>query len=139
MNKLSAIFKEIGFPSPPDDLEEKIFRRIKVLEGHRARRAILITRIGRAISLLAFLFIGWSFGQSLISSEFWQLASLLFTDASVVMHHFSEFLYSLLETLPAFLITLILVPILSFLLFQFWSLSINKHSTRYSPLTFQNV
>lgn len=139
MNKLHEIFQKIDLPNPPDDLSEKILHHIKVLEAKRAYRAILITRIGKTASLAMLLLIGLSFGQDILASEFWQLASLLFTDAGIIMNYFSEFTYSLLETLPAFPIALILMPILSFLLFQFWSFTIHVDEKQYTSLSFHNA
>lgn len=137
MNQLRTLFQKIDLPNPQGDLEKRILCRIKVLEENQVRQALLITHIGRSISIVALLLIGLSFGHSIITSEFWELASLLFTDAGIVMNYFSDFAYSLLETLPAFPIALILMPILSFLLFQFWSFNINIR--RYPSLSFHNA
>lgn len=137
MHTLRTIFQKIDRPNPPDGLEERILRRIEVMEEKRLQNALLLTRIGRGISAAAFLAIGLTFGQNILASEFWQLASLLFTDASIVMNYFGEFIYSLLETLPALPIALILMPMLSFLLFQFWSFNIPVR--RNHSLSFHNV
>jgi len=125
MNKLRTLFQKIDSPDLPIDLEGKILRRIEAIEATRLRRALLITRIGRIVSLIAIVSAGSIFAQTIITSDFWQLVSLLFSDASVVTQYWSAFLLSLLETLPALQISLILMPLLSFLLFQFWSQSIS--------------
>ena len=135
MNKLHALFQKIDFPHPSDGLGERILHRIKTIEANRLRRAILITRIGRIISLAAFLYTGFSFGHSVIASDFWQITTLLFSDGNIVINYFSDFFISLLETIPALSITLILMPIFSFLLFQFWSQGIGttkKHVHAYN-------
>lgn len=126
MNKLHILFQKIDSPDLPSDLERKILRRIETIEASRLRRTLFITRIGRIVSLIAIVSAGSVFAQTIIASDFWQLVSLLFSDAGIVAQYWSAFLLSLLETLPAFQISLILMPILSFLLFQFWSQSIES-------------
>ncbi len=137
MHTLRTIFQKIAYPNPPDGLEGQILHHIEALEAKHIRRALFLTRVGRAVSVVSLFAIGFTFGQGVIASEFWQLASLLFTDVGFVISYFSEFAYSLLETLPAFPIALILMPILSFLLFQFWSLNIPLR--RHHALSFHHA
>lgn len=125
-NQLNTIFKKINFPFPSAGLGEKMLLQIQIMENRRQKKILLITRIGRTLSILAFLFMGFSFGQRILSSDFWQIASLLFSDAGIVTNYLNEFLSSLLETLPALSISLFLAPIFSFLLFQYWSLRIRN-------------
>lgn len=131
---LRDIFQKIAFPQPPQGLEEKILYRINKIDEQQLRQAILITRVGRLVSFGAFVYAGFAFGHSVIASDFWQFASLLFSDVNIVTRYFSEFSLSLLETLPAFPIAIILAPLFSFLLFQFWSLNLGN-VRHYTPLS----
>lgn len=119
---------------PPQGLEEKILRRIEILEASRLKRTFLITRVGRVGSLVALASAGFFFGHSVIASDFWQLVALLFSDGSIIANYFSEFFLSLLETMPALPIAIILAPLFSFLFFQFWSQNIGG-APKYTPAT----
>ncbi|MFZ1719904.1 MAG: hypothetical protein WAU28_00955 [Candidatus Moraniibacteriota bacterium] len=137
MIQLNEAFQKIDSPNPSADLGGRILHRIEILEETRLRRTLLITRFGRIASLGALLYTGFAFGQDIVTSDFWQLASLLLTDAGIVMNYFGEFTSSLLETIPAFPIALLLIPILTFLIFQFRSLEISLE--RNHSLSLQNA
>lgn len=135
MKTLSALFKNATLPNIPDGLDGRILRQIEILQQNHLKRSLFITRIGRFLSLGALFSAGFSFGHTIITSDFWKLLLLLFSDREVIMRYFSDFLISLLETFPAFSLSLILAPIFFFFLFQFWSQNVlagQKHIHAYN-------
>ncbi len=127
MKNLREIFQKIDFPNPPEELGGRVLRAIKIHQRIEFGRTRFVTRLGRIASLGGMVMAIIFFGHTIITSEFWSLFALLFSDADIVMRYFGEFSFSLLETVPALPITIILVPVFSFLVFQFWSLSLDMN------------
>lgn len=99
MDILKTFFKEIRC-TPPLHLEERILlslqREERILAGRKARAVLWNTSLSTILFLVAVFFSA----PALFQSEFWSLFTLLFSDMSLVINSFREYIYSLLETLP---------------------------------------
>ena len=116
MVTLNSLFKNIQVVEPEKTLEEKILRSIALATSQQTKRNLMIAWFGFVGSFVALIFFGWSYGPAFLQSDFWNLISLLFSDAVVVADNWSDFSFSLLETFPAFSIILLLFPVFTFLL-----------------------
>ena len=116
MATIKALFESMQMTLPDKDLEGRILSAIDSQRIVQAKRDYMIARIGFVGSFATLAFSGWSYGQVFLQSDFWNLVSLLFSDAAVVLLHWGDFSYSLLETFPALPIMLFLVPVFTFVL-----------------------
>jgi len=114
--KLSQIFNNMSQVEPPIRLKGLILRRIEMEKSRLMKRKMVLIYSGLSLSSGAFLFVFFSFGNAILKSDFWNLLSLIFSDAEVVISHWSDFVLSLLETLPVVSITVILIPVFAILL-----------------------
>lgn len=108
--------KKLDIMEPNGNLKEKIIFQIEVEIEKRKERQILFSFALSALSVFAFTSFLFLAGEELINSGFWQILKLIFTDTSIVFAHFSEYLYSLIETMPVFEFLLFLIPLFAFLL-----------------------
>ncbi len=98
-------------PSLPSALPARI---MVAIEQEATRKLQFRERVASAFSFLSLVlfFVSLAFvGNSLIASDFWQLAALFFSDLSLVLAHFETFLFSLAETFPAASFALLLLPL----------------------------
>lgn len=114
--KIHQLFKNISEINPPEKLAGLILARIERIQQRKFWTKITASAIGAFASASATVYLFIIFEKSLLSSEFWSILSLFFSDASVVATHSQEFFYSLLETLPAMTFTIMLIPIFTLLL-----------------------
>jgi len=101
---------------PPKALKNLILTRIERETRKRQMRrkmllmsGFLVSGIG-AVSSLAY------FGSQIMTSDFWSIASLAFSDLGTVAGHWQDYSFSLLETLPVVSIIAILVPVFMILM-----------------------
>lgn len=109
-------FKNICEIQPPSYLKEAVLRRISEERVKDIRRRKIFFQCGFAFSGLSLLFASIFFGNEIISSEFWSIASLGFSDMGIVLSHWQTFGLSLLETLPTVALAAMLVPVFSLLI-----------------------
>ncbi|MFA5872157.1 MAG: hypothetical protein WC858_05595 [Parcubacteria group bacterium] len=114
--KLSRAFKKITDADPPLELEDKILHKISLIKEGRVRRKLLLSYVGFATSFSALIYAGTVFGSLILRSEFWNLANLLFTDMGIIAGHWTDFLFSLLETFPAVYLVAMIIPVFVFLI-----------------------
>lgn len=112
MNKsINKLFKELGDSEPRDSLAAKILLEISRDRERSARRKMFFSRLGMAASLIGMVYAVAVYGNALVVSEFWSLASLAYYDAGILWSHWNSFVYSLLETFPVVDLIALLLPI----------------------------
>ena len=110
MKKANHIFNSICEIQPPEHLEEAVLRRISEAKAERIRSRQLLFKCGFVLSGVTLLVAGIFFGNEIITSEFWSIASLGFSDMGIVLSHWQSFGLSLLETLPTVALASMLAP-----------------------------
>jgi hypothetical protein len=101
---------------PPKYLKQAVFVRIEAEKMRMIALKRLFFRIGFVISGISSIAAVAIFGKEILSSEFFSLASLSFSDVNTVMAMWQDYLMSLLETLPTVTIAATLLPIFVLLL-----------------------
>lgn len=94
----------------PVHLRENILSKIADLESRKQRRNVWALRLATVAS---FALCGVSvavFARELAMSEFWSIARLVVTDMRDVSVYWQDYVFSLLETMPALEMALILAP-----------------------------
>ncbi len=117
------------YQDPPVELEVRILQKVSLIKAKNARRKLVLDYVGMTVSLAAFIYAVLIFRINLVHSDFLSLASLLFSDVAIVLAHWQDFAFSLLETFPIVSTVYLLVPIISFLMFLklFFNLNSHKH------------
>lgn len=108
-----SIFEQAR-PEFPAGLSQRIFTAIETLAAERARFRARVAAWCAFLSLAVFFVSLAVAGNSFLSSDFWQLASLLFSDFSLVISSSGAFLASLAETFPAASAALLIAPLFSY-------------------------
>jgi len=117
MNKLKKAFKNISELEPPFGLETAILSQIRLrMDGQKIRRKLILSYAGLIGSVMLGIYTSLTFGASFFQSDFWNVFSLIFSDAGVVLSHWQDFLSSLTETFPAVTLAIILIPVFLFIL-----------------------
>lgn len=124
--KLHQAFKNIGEIKPSTNLEGKILRRVELERKKQLRFKSILTHVGLAGSVAAAVYMGLTFGNSFLQSEFWNLVTLAFSDITIVARHWQAFAMSLLETFPTMSTILLLIPVFTLLLSLGLYLDLNK-------------
>ena len=114
--KIKQLFKNVSQMNPPEKLAGLILAKIEKIRKKRFWTKIAFSAFGVFASASASLYIFTVYGNSLLSSEFWRILSLVFSDAAIIASHYPEFFLSLLETLPAMTFAIMLIPIFTLLL-----------------------
>jgi len=104
-------------------------REIELERGRIAQRKLTLDRVGITGSILFFLLAVLLYGQVIVESEFWELASLAFSDLGIIAQNWNKFAYSLMETLPVMYLAIILAPVFFLFLFSSSYLSSNNHNS----------
>lgn len=110
MPNLEKLFKTKAREESFSSLEKAIFLRIEKEKSLLARKKIFISSFSLAFSSLATFSAFFFFGRNLWQSEFWNMLSLLSSDASLILGYWQQFGLSLLETFPAVSAVAILLP-----------------------------
>lgn len=101
MNKdCGKFFTHPAPPEPPDDLFDKIARRIREEERRTFKRRLTIFSIALALSAAAFIPAFRAVETELAESGFVEFSSLLFSDSGAVLAYWQSFVFALLESLP---------------------------------------
>ena len=114
--KIHQLFKNISEMNPPEKLSDSILSKIEKIKKRIFWTKIAFSTFGAFVSAGVAVYFLIIFKESILFSEFWSILSLAFSDASIVAIHYQEFLFSLLETLPAMAFAIILIPIFTLLL-----------------------
>jgi hypothetical protein len=110
-NNLYYLFKNIKELEPPEGLQAAILCNIKKAKARQIRRKLVFSEAGLIGSTLAVLYTLFATGPTLLKSEFWNMMSLAFTDAGVVLANWHDYLYSMMETFPVLTLAIMLLPI----------------------------
>jgi len=113
---MNRSFKKINELEPPSQLEGVILRRIGQEKSKQVKKRLILSYFGLLASTTAFFYTVPVFGNSLMKSEFWDMAHLAFSDIMIVAKNWNDFSLSLLETFPTVNIIAILLPIFTLLL-----------------------
>ena len=98
MNK-NEIFETFLSPVPAGS-EEKIILLVREKERARVKRGFIFGCAGAIAGLAAFVPTAVSLGAAAAKSGFSQTFSLLFSDSGTVAKFLSDFIYSLLDSVP---------------------------------------
>lgn len=132
-----SIFRQSRPEIPPGlskRIAEAVDREVNRRLQFRSRLVSGFTWISLVLSLTSLIF----FGGGLIASDFWQLASLLFSDLPLVLTNFEAFALSLAETFPAGSAILLLLPLFVYLVMltfrsRYVSGPLMQSSLRFNP------
>ena len=133
MKKTNHIFNSISEIQPPSYLKEAVLRRISETREKEIRRKKILFQCGFVFSGASLLFAGIFFGKEIVSSEFWSIAALGFSDMGIVLSHWQSFGLSLLETLPIVALAAMFVPVFFFLML------IKKYAEQQPMQTFKHL
>ncbi|NTV40917.1 MAG: hypothetical protein HGA61_01430 [Candidatus Moranbacteria bacterium] len=115
MKKNNQVFDKIVLLEPSSRLKEAVFERISK-EGRRIHlRNLFMFMSGLSFLISIFVMSGIFFGQKIITSDFWGIAYLGFTDLHLVVRYWQVFIWSLVENVPSVEIVAILLPFLGIL------------------------
>jgi hypothetical protein len=103
--------KTNAIPEPPKDLARQILNRIEIRERNIALSKIFILEIFVLCSLFGIWFLFLNVISELSSSGFFAFISLLFINYYSVIANFSDFFYSVIESIPAIDIAFLLFTI----------------------------
>jgi len=109
---LYQIFRNVPEISPTSQLEGRIFQAIMVEKDRVNRKKVLVSRLGLGTSAAVFLMAIFTFGGTVLQSEFWNIVSLASSDMLMVAKNWQDFMYSMLETFPTVSVVAILVPVM---------------------------
>ena len=111
MNTLHTIFKKISDLEPSVGLEKRILRKISLEREKQIGKDLVFYRVWSFGSSALALYAIFSFGNSIIKSEFWSILSLVFSDIRIVTANWGDYAFSILETLPTISLIFILIPL----------------------------
>jgi len=114
-NDYERLFDYFESPQPPAGLLTRIIRVIKKRERRSLRLRVIFLSVLLLASAASFLPSFQMVKSGLTESGFLKFFSLIFSDASIVMAHWKNFILSLLETLPVASLILFLFIALIFL------------------------
>ena len=117
MPTLISYLKDMSVVSPRSGLEKEILQAVLAVRNQDLKRRRRVAYAGIVSSLGIFVFTCFVFGKTLLLSDFWSVPALLFSDVVVALRYGNDFLFSLLETFPAFSLFSVLFPLFIFLLF----------------------
>lgn len=88
-------------PEPPDDLIYQIFNKIEIREKRIVFAKLFVLSLFILASLTGILFFSINIISELSYSGFFAFISLVFSNYHSVMANFSDFFYSVIESIPA--------------------------------------
>ena len=112
MKNLEKLFTNTEILNPPHELEFSILQKIAIETKKQIKRKLIYSYIEIIGSTLLFIYSASVFGQEILRSEFWSVASLFFSDMGTVLVNWQDFAYSLMESFPIFSTVAILAPII---------------------------
>ncbi|MDD5396559.1 MAG: hypothetical protein PHW24_00695 [Candidatus Moranbacteria bacterium] len=100
---------------PPKGLKQAVFERIEKEKLKKIARKRLFIQMGFAASGISSIVAVAIFGQEILTSDFFRIATLGFSDLKTVGILWQDYVFSLLETLPTATMVAMLLPIFVFL------------------------
>jgi len=111
MKNLEKAFKNIPEINPSEKLGALILQKIEFKIQKEAKQKLISSYVYMFGSIFLSGYSFFVFGPEILQSEFWKLASLLFSDLQVVLANWQTFVYSLLENFPIIGVVAILFPV----------------------------
>jgi len=103
---------------PSADLYDRVINRINHEEKLMIlKRRLILRSSGLLLSVFLFIPLALKLLSDIVSSGFTQFLSLLFSDFSIVMANIGDYIFSLLELMPALSLSLALAALLSALFY----------------------
>lgn len=109
-NKSNNLFNNISEIDPPAYLKKAVFKRIAKENQKQLLRKKMLYFCGFSVSIISLFTSILFFGKNIMTSDFWSIGLLAFSDMKVVFTYWQEYLLSLLETFPVEAMTFIMVP-----------------------------
>ena len=106
-DQVNKIISEI---EPPAYLKKAVFEHIDKERQKQIFRKKMLYLCGFSISIVGLFASLLLFGKNIVTSDFWSIGSLAFTDIKVVAIYWQEYSLSLLETFPVEATAFILAP-----------------------------
>ncbi len=135
-DKFYQAFKNISQKEPNDNLEGLILSKINRLEKRKAAWKLALSCFGFLFSLLTMGYGIMNFGSRIWNSDFWEMASLAFSDSMIVFSHWNYYFPSLVETFPAVSLAVILLPVFASLVFLNFLLKARNYPNRFNTNLF---
>lgn len=101
---------------PGQSLEGIILSKIDREKNRIIKEKKAMSYAGMIGSVAAILYLGATLGSELLRSEFWSVVSLAGSDLNVILGNWTDYAFSLLETVPAMHIAAVLLPVFTLLL-----------------------
>jgi len=115
------LFSFLSPPEPSPDLLEKVLGRLKEKRRAAILKKIFWHSLGVTVSGIALIVTFQMAKADFANSGFWQFFSLIFTDSKILVSYWQNYILSLLETLPAINLILLLGSASFFLiLLKYW-------------------
>jgi len=131
-SNLSQVFKNIRQIEPSQKLKGLVLCGIEMEKSRLMKRKLALIYSGLTLSSGALILALISSGNAILKSDFWNLLTLMFTDAGVVISHWNEYLWSLMENLPVVSLAFIVIPVFVILLMlNYYSKIYNKTHYNY--------
>ena len=102
--------KIISEINPPAYLKKAVFKCIAKEQRKQIFRKKMFYLCGFSVSIVGLFASLLLFGKNIITSDFWSISSLAFTDMKVVAIYWQEYSLSLLETFPVEATAFVLMP-----------------------------
>lgn len=122
--ELEKIFAQLVPIEPPAGLLEKVISQIQREKQILVlKRRITFFSFGLCGSLIAFMPVFKLVKIEILSSDFWQFLSLIFSDFGMVLQNWQDFGFALLERLPVLSVIsglLMIFAFYQFLRLLFW-------------------
>jgi ABC-type phosphate/phosphonate transport system permease subunit len=115
----------------PKGLKQAVFERIEMEKAKKVARKKLFLQMGFAVSGVSSAVTLAIFGREILSSEFFSLILLGFSDMKTVTVMWQDYAYSLMETLPTATIAMTLLPIFIFMLLLSQYAKIERYNKQY--------
>jgi len=110
-----TIFNALEPISPEKDISSGVLRRIQGYQQRIARIRLAVFGVGTAVFAVALVPVFINTVSAFESTGFYQYLSLVFLDGAAVLPYWKEFSLSLVESLPAFEISLLLAVVFAVL------------------------
>lgn len=117
MYTLHSFFRDREVLSPREGLEKRILSAVLAVKNREMKRRLIVSYVGIVSSLGVLAYTSLTFGRTLLESDFWNIVSLVFSDLTLAVNYWNDFLLSLLETVPALSVASVLLPIFIFFMF----------------------
>lgn len=101
---------------PSKDLQKNIILQIRKEEYRRAKNYLIASFATVVVSVVGVVFSIRYVLQGISEASFYRYMSLLFSDPDIVLSYWRQFMLSLVESLPFFAITLVLVATVAFMI-----------------------